>query len=137
MESIDTYQKNIEQRELDRAEQRAEAIDALKEILKKQDITDADLSEGLVHAINLEQIALDPKQVFRIPQVEDIVKKAEIAARMAERRADWLIANELYYRLHTLFMDRGGVESIRYKDELDRHNRSRKKKESENQNKRS
>ncbi len=123
VESIETYRANLDKREQTRVEERQEAIESLREILRKPDITDAELSEGLVHAINLEQIALDPAQVFENPQVKDIVRKAEIAARMAENRHDWLVANELYYRLDTLFMDRGGAESIRYRADLDRLNR--------------
>ncbi len=122
-ESISKYRANIQTREDTRSKERGEALDSLREILRKPDISDVELSEGLVHAINLEQIALDPAQIFRIPQVEDIVGRSEIAARVAENRGDWLVANELYYRLHTLFMDRGGAESIRYKGDLDRLNR--------------
>ncbi len=121
--SIESYRAHIDNRETTRIDERKEAIESLREILREPVITDAHLSEGLVHATNLEQISLDPSQVFLNPQVKDIVRKAEIAARMAENRADWLIANELFYRLHTLFMDRGGAESIRYKGDLDRLNR--------------
>ncbi len=120
---IRAYREHIREREQQRVAEQDEARAKLRQIVDDPDASDAELSEGLVQAIAWDQVALNPEDVFRDSDVRRLVSRAEAAARAAEDRGDWLMANELFYRLHTLFADRPGADNQRYKKDLDRLNR--------------
>lgn len=117
IEAIDVYRANIGQREAKRAELIAKAETELAEALAGERTADK-LSEALVTALELAEVSRDRDSVLADPRVNELVRAADRAARQAETEGDWLIANELFYRLNELYL----TEAI-YLDDLDRQNR--------------
>lgn len=101
----------FEKRETDRAEQIAEISAELDEDFNTLDDagnrTDLTLSQALVSAIGMQMLMDDNDKFFSDPRVVTLMREGEQAARAAEARGDWLMANELFYRLDTLTEDAG------------------------------
>lgn len=79
--------------------------------------SDIAISKALVTALEKQLVSKDKQAVLNDPRVQELVKRADAAARAAEARADWLIASELFYRLDALFEQSG-----KYKEDIDRQN---------------
>lgn len=112
--SIARLKSNLEAREAKRAEEikrvRAELTRMLAD---KHD--DLNLSMALRSAVELSMLAIDKPALLEEPQINDLIVDADAAARKAEARGDWMMASELYYRLHLLLEDAGT-----YKDDVAR-----------------
>ncbi|MEM7756077.1 MAG: S41 family peptidase [Planctomycetota bacterium] len=110
--------QSLRDREAARDEQIAEAEEELEEHLdaaadrgKPRAERDIELAHGLRLLVRLQTLDRDPEAFTRRPDVGDVVRQAELAARDAEDRGDWLIANELFYRLSVLLDDDRAYES--------------------------
>jgi len=117
LETIELYEKALEQRETTRTEQIDEARTKLAELLEDEP-TDFEISEALVSAVTLLEISNDRDAVLAEPLVTRLIDFASKAARRAEDNSDWLMSNELFYRLNALYEEEGY-----YKKDLNRQNR--------------
>lgn len=93
-------------REQQRVSRRDELRQKLGEALDK-DGDDVRTSTALRWAIELQMLASDREAFLREPQMTGLINHAASAAHAAEDRGDWLIASELYYRLHALTEEQG------------------------------
>lgn len=109
-DSVALYEANLAKREQRRAEQVEEASKALEEHLEKarEKKDPIELSKALASVVQLQLLMGDDDALFAQPRVSEVVDRAREAARAAESRGDWLVANELYYRLDTL-LDKDGA----------------------------
>ncbi len=92
------------QRDAKQAEQVAEARAALADHLtrwREQHSTLA-IGEALRSAVELSLLVEDKSELLREPQIQDLIRTADRAAHDAEKNGQWLVASELFYRLHVL-----------------------------------
>ncbi len=106
--------KSLDQREADRAKKIAEVETKLGEKLAEKDNPKA-LSEALKQAVEMYMIVTDKAAFMHEPRILTLVDEAEKAARAAEQKQDWFLANELFYRLHLLMEENG-----RFKPDVER-----------------
>ena len=111
---VDRFETNLAKRDQSRAEKIDEASAKLDEKLAEGK-GDIGLSEALTAAVEMQLLMNDDDAFFADPRVTPLLDRAERAARAAEARADWLIANELFFRLSSI-----DDSNQKYKDDLDR-----------------
>lgn len=104
--SVDRLKANFDKREQQRELRRAELVAELDESLQGNP-TDSKLSDALRSAIELQMISPDREKALEQEHVADVIRRADAAARAAEARGDWLLASELFYRLHALTEEKG------------------------------
>jgi carboxyl-terminal processing protease len=73
------------------------------------------LSKALKAAVELHMIAVDKGAVLRRPEVAELIRKAEAAAKGAEAEGEWLMASQLFGRLNLLL-----EEEATYKQDVRR-----------------
>ncbi|MEQ8769876.1 MAG: S41 family peptidase [Phycisphaerales bacterium] len=102
--SVDLLEANFEKREQQRAERLAEVNTEFEGYLDEARVENdpIDISHALTSAVEMQLLMRDDDKLFADARVAELIERAEQAARGAESRGDWLIANELYYRLDTL-----------------------------------
>lgn len=116
--------ENLTRREADRQTQIDEAEKELEEHLEKAEDAglsvqerDAELAHALRLLVRLQTLSREPERFTEQARVGRVIRMAEAAARAAEDRSDWLMANELFFRLNVL------LDSQRaYEDDVDRLN---------------
>lgn len=113
-ESVTRLQAHIAKREEARAAKMTEVRAELAKHLEGER-TDRALSEALKDAVELQLLSIDRKDVLQEEAIKGLVRDSEAAARSAEERHDWIVANELWGRLSLLF----DVEQT-YKADVDR-----------------
>ncbi len=113
-DSASLLRENIEKRETSRTEQIEKLSKKIDEELAAEPAA-TKVSEALRSAVELSMLAVDKNALMSEDRMVDLVGRADAAAKLAEERGDWLVANELYYRLNLLF-----DEDKRYQDDLDR-----------------
>jgi carboxyl-terminal processing protease len=96
------YLDALDSREALRDEQRTESWKRIKEILA-EDFRPVQLSEGLAQLARLTEITPDRGSVLNRAEAGRLIRAAERAARDADERGDWLLANELLFRLDSIF----------------------------------
>ncbi|MEZ6243673.1 MAG: S41 family peptidase [Phycisphaerales bacterium] len=111
---VELFKANCEKREQTRAEKIAEVSKQLDEELAKGN-DDTVLSHALVAAVELQLLMHDDDAFFTDPRIKELLDETETAARAAEERGDWLVANELYFRLSTMLEKEGA-----FKEDVDR-----------------
>lgn len=79
--------------------------------------SDIAISKALVTALEKQLVSKDKLAILSDPRVQELVKRADAAARAAEARSDWLMASELFYRLDAIYEQSG-----KYKEDTDRQN---------------
>lgn len=110
---VKTYQESLEQMDqhMRDGDLQAALIDALG-------AHEASLSRTEIGRFRLTGVLVDRDAVLRSAVVNRVVERAAAAAELAESQAEWLDAQNLYYRLNALFnVDR------RYRDDLERISR--------------
>jgi carboxyl-terminal processing protease len=122
--TADQFAQSLEKREQDRAEQIEEARGELAEHLALVDdpatpITkrDGELAHALRLLVRLQTLSRDPDGFTNDPEVGRVIRQTELAARDAEDRGDWLMSNELFFRLSVLL-----EKDRRYEADVDRLN---------------
>ncbi len=102
--SVELLEANFAKREAQRAERLAEVDTEFAEHLAEVRETNSPVavSHALTSAVEMQLLIRDDDKLFADARIADLIRVAEDAARNAESRGDWLIANELYYRLDTL-----------------------------------
>ena len=81
----------------DREEGRREAADKVRVSLEE-----ANLTEALTAAIELQTLSDDWDSVLAAPEIEELVALAEREEAEARERGDWLYVQEILFRLRTL-----------------------------------
>ncbi len=114
LSDIELFKANREKRELSRAEKIGEVSVKLDEHLAEGG-ADVALSHALTSAVELQLLMNDDGAFFADERVRTLIDDTEAAAQAAEARGDWLIANELYYRLSTILEEDGS-----FKEDVDR-----------------
>jgi carboxyl-terminal processing protease len=99
--SVDSLRANIEKREKDRATRTTEVEGELDKALASLD-TDLAVSKALRSAIELEMLLSDREKFLAQDRIKQLLERGTSASRAAEKRGDWLVANELYLRLDAL-----------------------------------
>lgn len=94
------YQVNRESANAKREEARAEALQELRESL-----AEGDLLHALRSAVAVQTLGVRLDDAFEIPEVQQVIAAAKVEIPAATKKADWLIAQELLYRLRTLYDD--------------------------------
>jgi carboxyl-terminal processing protease len=117
---LERYEANLAKREADREARAAEVRTELREKLAEadEDKTGARLGEALVLAMELLELhggALEASDVLAEREVALAIERAHRLAHEAEASGRWMLASELFYRLHVLF----DVDQ-RYKSDIDR-----------------
>lgn len=104
--SISTLEQNLAARETLRAEELAEAGTKLDEDLAKVGEggpgRDLALSAALVTTVRMHLLSENKSAFLGEARTQRVIELAAAAAREAESRGDWLMANELYVRLNAL-----------------------------------
>ncbi|MFI4897965.1 MAG: S41 family peptidase [Phycisphaerales bacterium JB059] len=111
---VDRFESNLAKRDQSRAEKIEEASASLDEKLAEGE-GDIGLSKALTAAVEMQLLMNDDDAFFADPRIAPLLSRAERAARAAEARADWLIANELFFRLSSI-----DDANPTYKEDLDR-----------------
>ena len=101
--ALESFAKREAQRDESIAEADAEFAAKLAEY--EADGSPIALSEALAQAVQFQLLYRDDSKLFTDERVVGLIERAEAAARAAESRGDWLIANELFYRLDVLLSD--------------------------------
>lgn len=122
--SVESFQSTLKIREEQRSRRWAELEGNLSAALERA-AGESDPSKGalavsdaLKAVVEMVMISPDRGAVLEQPRVADLVQRAEATARSAEERGDWLVANELFVRLHGLYEEQGT-----YKGDMDRLSR--------------
>ncbi|MCB9845451.1 MAG: S41 family peptidase [Phycisphaeraceae bacterium] len=115
-QSVEQFRKTLRDRDAERERQHTEAHAKLVEQLEGEP-TAQRVSQALVHCVHLLEISPTKAEVFGDDAVRRAVQTAERLAHAAEAEGDWLTANELFYRLNTLYEDEGT-----YRADIDRQN---------------
>jgi carboxyl-terminal processing protease len=112
--SIEALKKNIAKRESDREARWKELSEELDKTLK-EDRSDLQLGKALRSAVEMQLLREDHKRFLQEERISNLVGEADKAARAAEARGDWMMASELFVRLHALT-----EETNRYRKDAER-----------------
>jgi carboxyl-terminal processing protease len=97
---------------------RAKALEELKGNLTKGEVTMA-----LTDAVRLQTLSDDWAAVLAIPEMVELVKVAEVRQAEADTAGDFLVAQEILFRLRTLFEEGDAQAFRRYGAMLDTVNK--------------
>jgi carboxyl-terminal processing protease len=114
--SLDALEANLAKRESQRREQAAEVEKSLAEALAGEQ-TPANLSKALKAAVEGLLLTTDRAAFVAADRIQQLIARAEAAARAAEANSEWIMANELFVRLDLLL-----EESGRFKPDVRRMN---------------
>jgi carboxyl-terminal processing protease len=118
-DSVEAWKSHLIEAEGDRTEDRAEAFSEMSELL-----AEAKLVEALNAAIKVQTLSDDLAELLTEERIIELLRQSEEQLVVAQKDGDWLLAQDLLYRLRTLHEDTGDVELYkRYDDELDAVNR--------------
>jgi carboxyl-terminal processing protease len=92
---------------------RQKAIDSLKENFGKGEITKA-----LTDAVRLQTLSDNWAEALKLPEIVELVKSAEAAEIAAAEQGDWLVSQEILFRLRTLFEESGDAAAFRRYDAM-------------------
>lgn len=110
---------NEEQALLKRDEDRIEAIQDMREQMAKED-----LSESLFYAVKVQTLSEDYNEAFRNEDILEIISRVERELPQKEAQSRWLEAQELAYRMRTLYDDTDRLDEYdRYDKRLTKINR--------------
>ncbi len=99
-----TFDEAVARREEQRKAKLDENRTKLDAELAKGDDPEA-MSEAIKYAVGVQAISNDKAGVLNDPRIKALIPKAEAAAKAAEAKGDWFLANELFYRLNILLED--------------------------------
>ena len=100
----------------------AEIEKAKKELDEK--LAANEIGKALVAALKLQTLSDDWKAPLALPEVQKAIRLAEDTDTKAQAEGDWLLSQEMLFRLRTLFEDAGDRDTFKkYADALERVNR--------------
>jgi len=97
---------------------RAKALEEIKTELGKNEVTKA-----LTAAVKFQTLSDDMASALKVSEIQDVVKAAEAANPVAEEKGDWLVAQEILFRLRTLHELSDGAVFRSYDAKLDEVNK--------------
>lgn len=92
---------------------RAKALEDLKANFAKKEITKA-----LTDAVRLQTLSDNWANALKLPEIVELIKVAESTEAAAAEQGDWLVAQEILFRLRTLHEDSGDSASFRRYDSM-------------------
>jgi carboxyl-terminal processing protease len=92
---------------------RAKALADLKDNFAKKEITKA-----LTDAVRLQTLSDNWTEALKIPEIVELVKASEVTEAKAAEDGDWIVAQEILYRLRTLFEESGDAAAFRRYDSM-------------------
>lgn len=112
-DSVTLFEANLAKRETQRLERIEEASGELDEQIAEweQSGSEVTLSKALASAVELQLLMPNKDDLLAQKRIAELIDRSERAARAAESRGDWLVANELYYRLNTLLDEEGTYDT--------------------------
>ena len=110
---ISSRTKHVDEGTKTRDDDRAKALEALKAEVGKNEITKA-----LTEAVKLQTLSDDWTAALALPEIRDLIAKSEVAREDAAKAGDWLVAQEILFRLRTLHDETGDAASFRRYDAL-------------------
>jgi carboxyl-terminal processing protease len=117
-DALAMHVRNRESSEAERVQKRDEALDDLQKHLD-----DGDLSKALRSAVEYQTLAERLEDAFNTDEVRRVIAMAESEIPKVKEREEWLYAQELLFRLRTLFEDTSRhADYQRFDEELNRVN---------------
>jgi len=118
-QAVKLHKSNLETIASRRAESRQEA----RERLEKQ-LNESNLTLALEAAVEVQTLSDDLDSALDDPQIATVIEQARARIPEVEKQHDWLLAQELLYRLRTLYEDTNQQDHYeKYDNHLDRINR--------------
>jgi carboxyl-terminal processing protease len=118
-ERVESRDRHADASDEDRGKERAEALEELD-----RELAAGDLSKALTAAVRIQTLSDDWAEVLDSDRIAELVRQSEIAEREAEATGDFLLAQEILFRLRTLHEDVGrGDDYRRHNASLERVNR--------------
>jgi hypothetical protein len=118
-ESVQLRRSNRDKARMARSEARDEAIEQMREHVAAEA-----LSPALRSAVEVQTLSDDLDSALKDPGLRHIITWAERQLPEIERERDWLLAQELLFRLRTIYDGTSAVEEYqRLDDHLERVNR--------------
>jgi len=99
-ETLVQYRENRKKAEAERIEERDAALEELREHLAEDD-----LSQALRSAVKYQSLSADYDAALEVEEIETVVERSKDAIPAAKEQRDWLYAQELLFRLRTLYDD--------------------------------
>lgn len=100
--SVKSLDEHFAARETMRAERITKVLAKLDEALGASPLTPASISKGLRYAVEWHMLSTDKDAVLKSERVQRLTEQGAKAARESEAKGDWLMAAELFARLHML-----------------------------------
>ncbi|MFM7259296.1 MAG: S41 family peptidase [bacterium] len=98
---------------------RAKALSELKEAAAKHEVTKA-----LTAAVRLQTLSDNWAAALDLPEMRELIAQADVAEAKAQTEGDWLVSQEILFRLRTLFEESGDAAAFRrYDARLDEVNK--------------
>lgn len=112
-----------EQHESDSDEtRRADREKALADLAEQ--LAAGELTKALTSAVQVQTLSEDWGAALGEERIVDLIRRADETEKAAQAAGDWLLAQEIVFRLRTLHEDVGRTEEyLRYNEELERINR--------------
>ena len=101
-------------RDADRASARTEITESLAK---------GEISKALTAAVKLQTLSENFEAALQLAEMREVMEKAEVAQAAAEASGDWLLAQEILFRLRTLHDESDGETFRRYDAKLDEVNK--------------
>ncbi len=105
--------QHVEEGTKTRDTDRATALEELKTAAAKEEITKA-----LTAAVKLQTLSDDWTAALALPEIKDLITKSEAAEIVAASNGDWLVSQEILYRLRTLHDESGDAATFRRYDAM-------------------
>ena len=116
---VEAWESHLIRAEGDRTDDRAEAFTEMNDLL-----AEAKLVEALNSAVKIQTLSDDWAQLLADEKIVELLRLSEEELVEAQNEGDWLLAQDLLYRLRTLHEDTGEADLYkRYDNELDAVNR--------------
>ena len=116
---VDTYRLHLDEAAIDRTEDLQEARDEMNTLIAEDKVV-----EALTAAVRYQTYSTDFGEALDSEAMKGLIARAESDEAQARADGNWLLAQNLLYRLRTLYEEGGDAGKYkRYKEELDDVNR--------------
>lgn len=111
-EALDSHRENTREALAKRDEARTKAVEEMHAALAADD-----LSEALTKAVEVQMLDTRLESVFDVPRFDALVDAVTDRLPELEEEGEWLKAQELLFRLRTLYEDTGHIEEYKESNE--------------------
>lgn len=81
-------------------------------------VTKVEITKALTAAVKLQTLSDDWAAALALPEIKDLITKSEAAEIVAAQNGDWLVSQEILYRLRTLHDESGDAATFRRYDAM-------------------